>query len=146
MNMKKRTTIIIFSVCLASVVSSTFLFLWLIGLPPFNYPVPVSLSKLSSTPERWLGRRVIVKGILISGPFAHIPEVGPPPYNFELGDVRERASVGVLWKIENCWEFNNKNVTIIGVVKKGYIAHYLADPPTRQEEYYVEAESVILHS
>lgn len=113
-----------------SVLSASFLF-YLFMLSPF-LPIRVSVSALGDNPECWIGRRVTVRGRLSFG-FCSIPEQRLP-FNYLLRDLCAGKSVGVLLD-EGSYSLDGRNVTVVGVVKKGYTGPLIVRPM-----YYIAAE------
>jgi hypothetical protein len=67
----------------------------------------------------------------------HIPEE-VPPYSYALEEPQTGNSIGITWKegVEfHPWEFEDQNVTVVGVVKKGFTG-----PLIVRAVYYIEAE------
>jgi len=136
--MKLRTRTIAL-ICLlpiiVGVIVDVSMFLYMFGFPPFYRVVPLTISQINSIPEFWVGKRVCVQGIL-RGPYVFIPEAAPP-YNYVLEDVSTQEIIGILRKGHSA---NNvdKNVWVIGVVRKGYTR-----PLIIRLVYYVEAEMIV---
>jgi len=79
---------------------------------------------------------VTLQGIL-RGPLAFIPEE-VPPYNYFLEDPNTSGAIGVLWKGYDS-VLEEKNVTVVGVVRKGYTHPFIV-----RTVYYIEAETIQL--
>jgi len=117
-------------------VFGVFVFLYLFGFPPFYRVVPLTISELKSSPDFWIGKRVLVQGVL-TGPLIFIPE-DVPPYNYVLQDPDTEETIGILWTGHDI-SLNKKNVTVIGVLRLGY-----THPFSARTVYYIEAETIAL--
>jgi len=126
---RKRTAL----VCLFCVAFSAIMFLCFLGYPLLTRAA--SISGICSNPESWVETRVRVQGVL-KGPFLFIPEE-VPPYYYMLEEPQTGKHIGITWKDANLhpWELENQNVTVIGIVKKGFTIPLIA-----RTVYYIEAE------
>lgn len=127
---KKRIILI----CLFCIILSTVMFLYVFGYLPFYRGT--SISGICSNPEFWVGKKVCVQGIL-RGPYAYIPEE-VPPYSYTLEEPQTGCEIGITWKEGvdfHPWEFEDQNVTVVGVVKKGSTRPFM-----HRTVYYIEAE------
>lgn len=129
--MSKKRIILI---CLFCIILSTVMFLYVFGYLPFCRGT--SISGICSNPEFWVGKKACVQGVL-RGPYLHIPEE-VPPYSYALEEPQTGCKIGITWKEGvdfHPWEFEDQNVTVVGVVKKGSTG-----PLIRRTVYYIEAE------
>jgi hypothetical protein len=53
--------------------------------------------------------------------------------------------IGIEWENENCWRFNYKNVTVVGVAKRGFIVSHYTEETVIKDLYYIKAISVMPH-
>jgi len=130
----KKSKIALISLLYAALM--VFVFLYLFGFQPINRTVPLTISQLCSNPEFWVSKRVSLQGIL-RGPLVFIPEE-VPPYNYFVEDPSTLGTIGVLWKAYNS-VLEEKNVIVVGVVRKGYTR-----PLIVRTVYYLEAETIEL--
>lgn len=138
--MKKRTIVLVLSVCSLWVVLEVLSFLWLLGFPPFYRTIPVTIRELQFTREFWIGKRISVNGRIALQLFI-LENV--PPYNCLLKDPNSDADIGVYWSnSDSAVSFNWKNVTVVGMVRKGFTHACCGWIPSLA--YYIEAESITL--
>ncbi|MBS7616857.1 hypothetical protein KEJ45_06645 [Candidatus Bathyarchaeota archaeon] len=89
-----------------------------------------------------MSKRVCVQGIL-KGPFLHIPEKAPP-YIYVLEELQTGAAIGITWRNDadfRPWESEDKYVTVVGVIRKGFTRPLIVIPV-----YYIEAEETWLYA
>jgi hypothetical protein len=134
--MKKRWILVVCSVCVLFAVMRTLVFLYWFGFPPFYRTVPVTIQQLKALPEFWVGKRVMINGVL-SGPLATIPEVRYPYGRLLYDPVSMSEYIGVSGQVS---DFAYKNVTLIGVMAKGYTGGLLGG----EAVFFIEAEIVEL--
>jgi hypothetical protein len=138
--MKKRIIVLVLSVCSLCVALEVLSFLWLLGFPPFYRTVPVTIRELQFTREFWIGKRVNMNGRIARELFI-LENV--PPYNCLLKDPNSNADIGVYWSnSDSTVSLNWKNVTVVGVMRKGYTHACCGWIPSLV--YYIEAESITL--
>ena len=137
MTLSKKRIILL---CLFCIILLAVMFLYVFGYLPFYREL--SISDICSNPEFWVGKRVCIQGVL-TGPYIYIPEE-VPPYIYILEEPQNGKRIGITWKEGldfHPWEFIDKKVRVVGVVKKGFTG-----PLTIRTVYYIEAEETKLIS
>ena len=139
--MRKWTIVLFLSICSLGVALEALSFFWLFGFPPFYRTAPMTVRELGNSLESWVGKLVSVNG-KIAVHIISIPE-DVPPYNclLEDPDAKSLVGVGVDWsKSGSVDSLDGKNVTVVGVVTKGYTHACCGWIPTLV--YYVDAEAI----
>jgi hypothetical protein len=101
-----------------------------------------SVAGIWLNPDFWVGKRVRVSGVL-RGSFMYIPEE-VSPYEYLLEEPQTGCKIGLVWKGNvslNVWEFEDHNISVVGVVKKGFTG-----PLICRTVYYIEAEETTPNS
>jgi hypothetical protein len=128
--------VLIFSIATCAVVAlaGVLFLLFMAGFPSFA--TTVTVSELSSNPERMLGVRVRVQGELEIMMF--IPEE-VPPYSYAIMDPATHKYVGVVWPYGDLARlpFEN-NITAIGMIVQGKTSGLMSG----RTVYYLRADSI----
>jgi hypothetical protein len=104
----------------------------------FPFHRPSGISGIYSDPKFWIGKRICVQGVL-RGSYTYIPEESHP-YSYLLEELQTGCKIGITWK-EGAdlfpSEFVYQNVTVVGIVKKGFTGPFIV-----RTVCYIEAEEI----
>jgi hypothetical protein len=97
-------------------------------------PSECTIDQIIAEPATWENKNVKVNGVI-----EHIPVGIIQPFNYWLSDQRNQTiRIGVRWYSDTGW--SGRNVTIEGVVKKGYA--WVNPNYPGWWTYYIDATSI----